>query len=77
MYYMAVFLGRLILQLSSGLLVTGLSEKLWDKPRMKTHSRSVFFLMFSVACGLASPTLTTQPQIRFIYITSYCLRHNK
>ena len=49
-------------------------EKPWDKPRMKTHPRftssypvrarvQTCYLPFSVACGLVSPTLTTQPQL--------------
>ena len=48
-------------------------EKPWDKPRIKTHPRSTgsypvrtrvrtCYLPFSVARGLVSPMLTTQPQ---------------
>ena len=48
-------------------------EKQWDKPRMKTHSRSIGSYLartrvrtcyhpFSATHGLVSPTLSTQPQ---------------
>ena len=60
-------------------------EKPWDKPWMKTHPRSTgsypvrtrvrtCYLPFSVARGLVSPTLTTQPQSRytcFIHMRCY------
>ena len=52
-------------------------EKPWDKPQMKTHPRSTgsylvrtrvrtCYLPFSVARGLVSPMLTTQPQSRLL-----------